>query len=153
MKTDSARGVAGPRKLRLAAEDAVDLTIISAAVQDSVAQIGDLRFEAAARRLVLLLNRYRWESGDGLTGERVRAALQLSGVLSVKAKRLRREPKDAVVSLLSIDFHPGDAPGGEITLTFAGGGELSCAVECIDVMLADVSAPWPTRRRPSHDLN
>ena len=142
---------ASPRKLRLMAEDALDLKIISAAIQDSVAQVGDMRFDAGARQLVLMLNRYRWEAEGA--GERVRAALQVSGVMSVKAKRLRREPKEAVVSLLSMDFHCGDAPGGRLDLTFAGGGELSCEVECVDVMLADVSDPWPTPRRPSHDLD
>ena len=145
---------AGARKLRLMAEDADDLRILSAAVQDSVAQVGDLRYEAAARRLVLLVNRFRWETGaDKARGERVRAAVQVSGVLAVRALRLRREPKDAVVALLSIDFEAAEAPGGVVVLTFAGGGELRCEVECIDVMLADVSEPWPTPRRPAHDLD
>lgn len=140
------------KSLRLIAEDAVDLKIVSAALQDAVAQVGDIRFDPKARRLDLLLNRFRWEDVRGKTGgERVRAALQLAGVLTVQAKRLRREPKDAVVSLLSIDFHPGDAPAGVVTLAFAGGGELRCEVECVDAMLADVSAPWPTRRRPAHE--
>ena len=82
----------------------------------------------------------------------MRAALQLGGVLSVQARRLKREPKDAVVELLALDFYPAEAPGGEVRLTFAGDGELRVEVECLDVALADVSAPWPSRHAPKHDL-
>jgi hypothetical protein len=147
----SQASVTSAKRLRLMAEDAIDLKIISAAVQDAVAQVGDIRFEAKARRLTLALNRFRWEApAPRKGGERVRAALQLSGVLKVQAKRLRRTPKDAVVSLLSMDFHPQDEPGGTVVLTFAGGGELRCQVECVDAMLADVSDPWPTKGRPEH---
>ena len=146
-------------RLRLLAQDAADLQILSAALQDAVAQVADVRFEPAARRLVVLFNRFRWE-GDaspgadppGAGGERVRAALQLSGVLSVRSKRLRREAKAAVINLLALDFLPGEAPGGEIVATLSGGGEIRCEVECLDALLADVSDPWPTPSRPAHAL-
>ncbi len=82
----------------------------------------------------------------------MRAALQLGGVLSLKTRRLKREPKDAVVELLAVDFKPGDAPGGELTLSFAGGADLLAQVECLDAVLADISSPWPTSRAPRHEL-
>ena len=109
--------------LRLIAEDGEDLAVISAALQDAVCKIGDIRFEAAARRLTLGLNRFRWEV-DGKAGERVRSGLQLNGVMQAQSRRLRREDKQAVISLLGVGFEPGEAPGGTIVLTFAGGGEL-----------------------------
>ncbi|HWA62964.1 MAG TPA: DUF2948 family protein, partial [Caulobacteraceae bacterium] len=47
---------------------------------------------------------------------------------------------------------PGEeAPGGVITLTFAGGGDLAVRVECVDAALADLSEPWPSRRTPGHE--
>jgi len=139
-----------PGALRLLAEDAEDLGVISAALQDAVGKIGDIGYEAAGRRVTLALNRFRWEA-DGRRAERVRAALQFGGVLSVKARRLRRDAPEAVVELLAIAFEPGEPPGGVITLTFAGGGDLKLEVECVDAALADVSAPWPARRAPAHD--
>lgn len=139
----------GVAPLRLLAQDAEDLAVISAALQDAVAKIGDIRFEARARRLTLALNRYRWE-GDSRTHERVRTGLQLAGVLGVQSRKLRREAKSAVVELLAMTFEPGDAPGGAVVFTFAGGGDLRVEVECIEVVLADVSTPWPTPRTPSH---
>ena len=54
-------------------------------------------------------------------------------------------------SLLSADFEPGDAPGGDVLLRFAGGGDLRLEVECIDAAMADLSEPWPAKRAPAHD--
>jgi hypothetical protein len=137
--------------LRLLAEDADDLAVISAALQDAIAQIGDLEWDAKARRFTMALNRYRWEAPGVLLGGRVRAGLQFSSVLAVKSRNLRREPREAVVELLAVSFEPGEAPGGDIRLAFAGGGDLVLTVECVDAALADVSAPWATPSTPAHE--
>jgi hypothetical protein len=139
--------------LRLLASDRDDLKVVSAALQDAVCTIGDISYEQAARRVTLAVNRFRWEApGARRGGERVRAALQFGGVLDVKARRLRADAKQGVLALLSVAFEPGEAPGGTVSLTFAGGGELKLTVECLDAIMADLSAPWPTPRRPAHDL-
>ncbi|MGZ3274550.1 MAG: DUF2948 family protein [Caulobacteraceae bacterium] len=139
--------------LQLLAADAEDLKVISAALQDAVGAIGDIRFEKGPRRLTIAFNRFRWEAGGKRGGERVRSALQLGGVLEVKSLKLRREAPKAVVSLLTMGFEPGETPGGTVVLSFAGGGELRAKVECVDAVLADLSRPWPTPNRPAHDLN
>lgn len=136
--------------LRLLAEDADDLEIISAALQDAVAHIGDISWEPKARRLTIAVNRFRWEAADA-GHERVRAAIQLGGVMAVRARNLRPEAKDAVVQLLAVSFDPGETPGGVITFAFADGADLAAEVECIDAALADLSTPWTTPRSPEHE--
>lgn len=136
------------RPLQLLAEDPDDLAVMSAALQDAVAKVGDISFEGRARRLTIAFNRFRWEAGER---QRVRSALQLGGVLSLQARKIRRDRRDAVIELLAIGFEPGEAPGGVLTLSFAGGGDLRAEVECIDAVLADVSDPWPTPRAPTHE--
>ena len=133
--------------LRLLAEDADDLAVIAAALQDAVCKIGDIRYEASSRRLTISLNRFRWEAADR---ERVRTGLQIGSVLGVQSRKLRRTARSAVVELLTIAFEPGEAPGGVLAFTFAGGGDLRVTVECLDAVLVDVSEPWPTPRAPSH---
>ncbi|HEY3947661.1 DUF2948 family protein [Phenylobacterium sp.] len=133
--------------LRLLAQDADDLAVISAAMQDAVAKVGDISFEPKARRLTIALNRYCWEAGSGV---RVRSGLQLGGVLNVQARKIRRGTRDAVVEVLALTFEPGEAPGGVVTISCAGGGDLRAEVECVDAVLADVSQPWPTPRAPKH---
>ena len=140
--------MAEPTPLQLLAEDQDDLAVISAALQDAVAKVGDIVFEAKARRLTIAFNRFRWE-GDAR--QRVRSALQLGGVLSVQARKIRRERRDGVLELLAIGFEPEEAPGGLLTLSFAGGGDLRVRIECVDAVLADISQPWPTPREPAHD--
>lgn len=135
-------------RLRLLAQDADDLMVIAAALQDAVGKVGDIAYDPKARRLTLGFNRYRWE-GPG--GERVRSGLQIGSVLKVQTRNLRRTAKAAVVELLTVSFEPAEAPGGILTLTFAGGGDLRATVECVDAILADVSAPWPTPRTPTHE--
>ena len=137
------------RALRLLAEDAEDLEVISAALQDAVTRIGDIRWEKAARRLTIAVNRYRWEAPEGAP-ERVRAAVQLGGVLAVRSRNLRPEARDAVVELLAVTFTPGEAPGGTVTFAFADGADLAVEVECVDAALADVSAPWKAPHTPGH---
>jgi hypothetical protein len=135
------------KPLKLLAEDAEDLGVISAALQDAAAKIGDIAYEPQAKRLTIAFNRFRWEAKKK---ERVRAGLQLGGVLGVKQRNLRQGAKDAVISLLDIAFEPGEAPGGAVVFRFAGGGDLRCEVECIDAALADVSEPWAARKVPDH---
>jgi len=143
-----------PDPLRLLAEDEDDLRVISAALQDAVAKVGDIAYEPLARRLTIALNRFRWEDVGQRRGggQRVRSALQIGSVLSVKVRRLRREPREAVVELLAVDFKAGAAPGGEILLSFAGGADLRVEVECVDAVLADLSGPWTTPRAPRHPV-
>ena len=135
--------------LRLLGEDVQDLQVISAALQDAVLKVGDIHWEPAARRLTLELNRFRWETQERT--ERVRAGLQIGCVLSVKARKIRRGAKDAVLELLALRFEPGEAPGGRVVFEFADGADLSAEVECLEAVLADVSDSWPARRAPSHD--
>lgn len=141
--------MAETKLLRLLAQDPEDLEVISAAMQDAVLKVGDIIFEPKAGRLTIAFNRYRWETGGGA---RVRSGLQLGGVLKLQTRKIRRGAPDAVLELLAMTFTPGEAPGGTVSLSFAGGGDLRATVECVEAVLADVSEPWPTRRKPAHEV-
>jgi hypothetical protein len=140
---------AKPAPLKLLAQDAEDLEVLSTALQDAVAKVGDIDYEPKARRLTIAVNRYRWEAGRA---ERVRSALQIAGVLGFQTRRIRRDAPEAVLEILAMTFEPGEAPGGVVTITCAGGGDLRATVECVEAVLADVSRPWPTPRKPDHEL-
>jgi hypothetical protein len=135
--------------LKLLAQDAEDLAVISAALQDAVGKVGDIHFEPGPRQLTVALNRFRWEATGAK--ERIRSAVQVGGVMGLKARKIRRDAKRAVLELLAVTFEPGEAPGGAVIFEFAGGADLRAEVECLDVVLADVSRPWPATAEPSHD--
>ncbi|XBQ15435.1 MAG: DUF2948 family protein [Oceanicaulis sp.] len=138
------------KPLRLIAQDAADVPPVSAALQDAVGKIGDFAYEPAQRRFTLALNRYRWEGSPRGRGERVRTAIQAGSVTAARSKRLKQGASDAVVCLLSVVFEEAEPPGGALIFTFAGGGELRLDVECVDLVLADVSEPWRAAARPAH---
>jgi hypothetical protein len=141
----AAEALAPMEPLRLLAEDAVDLQIISAALQDAIMRPVDIRWEKDARRLTIVLSRFCWECG----GTRVMAAMQFGDVEAVKSRRLPRLP-EAALELLALDFEPTEAPGGRVILMFAGGGDLRIDVECLDAVLTDLSDRWPARMAPTH---
>lgn len=86
--------------LKLMAEDAADLEIIGAAVQDALVRVGEISVDKKARRFTAMINRFRWESaGERGPYERVRAALSFDGVMGVKSKRVRQDISDALASV------------------------------------------------------
>lgn len=139
--------------LTLAAEDAADLEVISARLQDAIAQMKDLVYLPKKRRFAAVFNRFQWEADSRKGDLRVRSGLHFDGVLSVKSSRLKRGAPDAVVSLLAIAFTPrgGEDPGGTVELQFAGGGALKLDVEVLDAGLTDLTAPWAATGRPAHE--
>lgn len=142
------------RALRLIAEDAADLEIISSAVQDAVLKAENIKFDGKRRRLTMELNRFQWEDSKSKRGPqgRVRAILAFDTVLSVKTRAVTKADPDMVYSVLSLTFDPADEPpGGKISILFAGDGELALEVEAVDVTLLDSAYEWTTRRRPDHD--
>jgi hypothetical protein len=128
--------------LKLLAQDAEDVPPLSALVQDAVLRAGEVGFDRTAHRLVLLLARYRWEAKDRT---RVRSGLRIEAAMSVRRRAWPADP-DTMLDLLAVT-----AADDAITLTFAGGPMLRVAAECIDMLLEDLSEPWPARRQPRHD--
>jgi len=142
------------RALRLIAEDAADLEVISSAAQDAVLKAENLKFDKKRRRFTLEVNRFQWEDSASKRGPqgRVRALLAFDGVLGVKTRAVTKADLDMVLSILSVSFTPADEPpGGTISILFAGDGELALEVETIDATLLDSAYEWTTRKRPDHD--
>ncbi len=137
--------------LRLRALDAEDLNVISAAVQDSVFPITEMRWQRGRRRFVLLLNRVRWEH-PATPPERVQSLLAFEDVGHVATQGIDRTDTDTVLSLLSLGWEPGADGTGRITLTLAGDGAIALEVEALEATLTDVTRPYRaiSGRAPDH---
>lgn len=143
--------------LRLLAQTADDLAVISALLQDAVLQITEMRYDRRRRRFALLVNRFRWEDRDraeraGRPYERVRSLVVVDGVLAVASQGIDRRERDTVLSVLSLEFLPAAEGAGRVLVTLAGDGAVALDVECLDVALRDVTRPYlaPSRRLPRH---
>lgn len=146
------------RPLNLGAEDADDLGVISALIQDAVLPVTEMTWRRADRRFALFLNRFRWEDADAATlrrraFERVQAVLSVENVLKVESQGVDRSDRDVILSLLSIAFEPGVDGAGDVIVTLAGDGAIRIQVEALDVRLRDVTRPYiaPSGHAPSHE--
>ncbi|MES2915157.1 MAG: DUF2948 family protein [Pseudomonadota bacterium] len=155
--TDARFQDGGEGPLRLVAQDAEDLKVISSLVQDAVLPGTELKFDPKRRRFALLLNRFRWEDraeaeAVGRAYERVRSVLVVEDVLKVQSFGFDRADTDLVLSLLSLDFSAGADGTGRLTLTLAGDGGIALDVEALDVRLDDVTRPYraPSGKVPTH---
>lgn len=143
--------------LNLGAEDADDLKVISTLAQDAVFPVTEMKWQPSKRRFGLLLNRFRWEDKDAAARrdrpfERVQSVLVFDSVLSVASQGIDRGEKDMVMSLLSVEFEPGEDGAGQVLLTLAGDGAIRLKVEALDATLKDVTRPYqaPSGRAPHH---
>lgn len=141
------------RSLRLRAEDAEDLGVVAALIQDAVLASSDMKWERDRRRFACLLNRFRWEDGDknDRPAERVRTLLAIDDVRRVQSQGIRPDD-EAVLSILTLVFQPGEDGMGRIELTFAGDGALAFEVEAVNITLQDVTQPYlaPSGKTPKH---
>jgi Protein of unknown function (DUF2948) len=157
MAADATFEEGAERPLYLAAEDAEGLSVIAALTQDAVLTATDIRWERKSRRLVLLLNRFRWEDREaaerrGRAFERVRSLLVIGDVTQVASQGIDRTDAGMVLSLIGIAFAAGADGTGVVTLTLAGDGAVRAEVECLNVTLKDVTRPYAalSGKAPGH---
>lgn len=155
--TDARFEDGGESALRLMAQDADSLEIISALVQDAVFPAAEMKLRAKARDFAILLNRFRWEDKDNAEArkrpyERVQTVLVISDVVRVFSQGVDRSDPEMILSLLSLAWEPGEDGTGRITLTLAGDGAIALEVECLNLSLQDVTRPYiaPSGKAPDH---
>lgn len=137
-------------ELRLKAEDADDLAVISACLQDAIVRDEDLAYDRRGHRFALIASRYCRDSADG---RRALCLLRFDSVLSVQCRDwTARPPGAAARPLLALDIAPGAEGAADITLIFGGGGMIRLGVECIDAILKDMGQSWTSGTRPDHGV-
>jgi hypothetical protein len=158
MSQDARFEEGGERPLRLRAQDADDLRVISALVQDAVFLRSDARWLRGERRFALLVNRFRWEdlplaARTGRRFERVRSVLSIEDAQRVRASGLERIDGDTVLSILSLSWTPGEDGTGALDLVLAGDGAIRIEVEALEVVMRDVTRPYqaPSGKVPRHE--
>jgi hypothetical protein len=139
--------------LKLRAEDAEDLAVISACLQDALVAVRDLAYVPEDRAFLFVANRFRWENGlspaPGEAGfERTLCGITFSEVAAVSYNGFRRSEDGRILSLLAI--RPG---GGAVHLEFSGGATIRLEVARILCLAKDLGEPWPTQWQPRHDVD
>jgi hypothetical protein len=137
-------------KLKLRGEDAADLAVISAVLQDALLPIVDMTFLAEEQRFVLVANRFCWEcASHGETGgfERTLTGVTFDAVSGVRVKGFSPSDRDRILEILAIVAEPGS-----IIIDFSGKDCVRLEVDRIVCHLEDLGESWPTPWRPKHPV-
>jgi DUF2948 family protein len=143
--------------LKLRAEDADDLAVISACLQDALVAVRDMAFVPQDRTFLLAANRFRWEGAARTERaeagyQRILCGVTFRAVIGVSYIGFRRSEDDRILSLLTIrPWHDGE--GDAIRLEFSGGAAIRLDVTRIVCHAQDLGEPWPTRWQPRHDAD
>jgi Protein of unknown function (DUF2948) len=142
---------------KLRAEDADDLAVISACLQDALVAVRDLAFVQQDRTFVMVANRFRWEqasrSARGEAGyQRTLCGITFGAVAGVSYHGFRRSEDERILSLLAIR-RGSDGEENAIQLEFSGGAAIRLEIDRILCHVQDLGEPWPTPWQPSHDAD
>ena len=141
--------------LKLNATTTEDLKVISAHLQDSITQTGNIVHLKKNRILLIQMNRFMWEDvekGVFRKNKRILCILKFENVLSVYSKNLNQKKKDHFLDFLAIESKLLSDKSYEIILHFAGDKLIKVNSEVIDCFLDDQGEPWETRNKPKHDI-
>lgn len=140
--------------LKLRAEDADDLAVLSACLQDALVPVRDLAYVPDQKIFVFVANRFRWERGSRPEpGERQRilCAVTFSAVAGVSYRGFRRSDEDRILALLAIRAEAENVGATAILLEFSGHAAIRLEVARIQCRAKDLGEPWPTPWHPRHD--
>lgn len=146
----------GAAALKLRAEDAADLTVLSACLQDALVPVRDLAYVPNEQVFLFVANRFQWERGvreELAVGERQRVlcAVSFAAVLGASYRGFRRSEEDRILALLAIRADPRPPVGAAVHLDFSGGAAIRLDVARIRCRARDLGEPWPTPWHPRHD--
>ena len=139
--------------LKLLALDTEDLAIVSAHLQDAVFKTDGLSYDARHHVFSVVVNRFVWEKAERgrKSFERRRAVVAFKRVSAVRSLGIDRKDREAVFSLLAVNFTPEDeGPDGTLELILSGNASIALDVECVEVQLADTGGAWETSLKPRH---
>ena len=128
-------------QLALLGQDSGDIETFSALLQDATLRLADVGYDRKARRLAVLVNRYRREAA---TPSRIRCAFRIETVKAVQRAGWPADP-EAVTVILSLT-----TDGDWLVITCAGGTAIRARIEVIELVLEDMGEAWATTRVPDH---
>ena len=141
------------KHLKLIARTDEDLKVVSAHLQDSIANISDVANLLKNRMFLMQLNRFMWEDvekGVFRKNKRIRTILKFENVIKVHSKNINQSKKDKFLDFLTIETNLMPDNNYEMKIVFAGDAIIKIVSEVIEVTLDDQGDPWETKNMPRH---
>ena len=143
------------KNLRLIARTEEDLKVVSAHLQDSIANISDMANLVKNKIFLMQLNRFMWEDvekGIFRKNKRIRTILKFENVIKVHSKNINQSKKDNFLDFLTIETNKMPDNNYEMNIVFAGNSIIKIVSEAIEVTLDDQGKAWDTKNIPKHKV-
>jgi len=142
-----------PKNLKLIARTDDDLRVISAHLQDSIADVRNIANLKKNNIFLMQLNRFMWEDvekGVFRKNKRIRTILKFDNILKVNSKNINQSKKDKFLDFLAIESSQMPDNNYEMRIIFAGDSVIKIISEVIEVTLDDQGDAWDTKNKPKH---
>ena len=142
------------KNLKLIARTEDDLRVISAHLQDAIANVLDIANLEKNKIFLMQLNRFMWEDvekGVFRKNKRIRSVLKFDNVINVHSKNINQSNKDKFLDFLTIETNKMPDKNYEMNIVFSGDSRIKVISELIDVTLDDQGDPWDTKNKPKHN--
>ena len=143
------------KNLKLIAKTEDDLRVVSAHLQDAIANTSDIANLTTNKIFLMQLNRFMWEDvekGVFRKNKRIRTILKFENVLKANSKNINQSKKNKFLDFLTIESRQMPDNNYEMKIVFAGDLIIKIIAEIIEVTLDDQGEPWETKNIPKHKL-
>ena len=141
------------KNLKLIARTEEDLRVVSAHLQDSIANVADIANLSKNKIFLMQLNRFMWEDvekGVFRKNKRIRTILKFDNVIKVISKNINQSKRDKFLDFLTIETIKMPDNNYEMKIIFAGDSIIRIISEVIEVTLDDQGEAWDTKNKPKH---
>ena len=141
------------KNLKLIAKTEEDIKVVSAHLQDSIANTSDIANLRKNKIFLLQLNRFMWEDvekGVFRKNKRIRTVLKFENVIKVSARNINQSKKDKFLDFLTIETNKMPDNNYEMKIVFAGDSIIKVTSEVIEVTLDDQGEAWNTKNMTQH---
>jgi hypothetical protein len=143
------------KNLKLIAKTVEDLRVVSAHLQDAIANVSDIASLKKNKIFLMQLNRFMWEDvekGVFRKNKRIRTVLKFENVINAHSKNINQSKKDKFLDFLTIETNLMPDNNYEMKIVFAGDSIIKIIAEVIEVTLDDQGEAWDTKNKPKHKL-
>ena len=143
------------KNLKLIAKTEEDLRVVSAHLQDAIANVSDVANLKKNKIFLMQLNRFMWEDvekGVFRKNKRIRTILKFENVIKVHAKNINQLKGNRFLDFLTIETNKMIDSNYEMKIVFAGDSIIRIIAEVIEVTLDDQGDAWDTKNVPKHKL-
>ncbi len=141
------------KNLKLVAKTVEDLRVVSAHLQDAIANVSDIASLEKNKIFLMQLNRFMWEDvekGVFRKNKRIRTVLKFENVINVHSKNINQSKRNKFLDFLAIETNQMPDNNYEMKIVFAGDSIIKIIAEVIEVTLDDQGEAWDTKNKPKH---